>query len=85
MTVTGPTPWAKGHKSEHLRRQHGYGLAPRGTVGDAYSLLVAPGTWWVRGFVDVPGSSGLTQSTSSAVEIHLSAGQNAKENFAVTY
>jgi hypothetical protein len=53
--------------------------------GGAYSLLLAPGTWWVRGFVDVPGSSGLTQSTSSAVEIHLSAGQNAKENFAVAY
>jgi len=54
-------------------------------AGGAYSLVLAPGTWWVRGFVDVPGTSGLTQSTSSPVEVHLSAGQDAKENFVVTY
>jgi hypothetical protein len=53
--------------------------------GGAYALLLTPGTWWVQGFVDVPGSTGLTQSTTSPVEVHLSAGQDAKENFTVTY
>jgi hypothetical protein len=53
--------------------------------GGGYTLLLTPGTWWVRGFVDVYGSSGLTQSTSSPVEIHLLAGHEAKENFTVTY
>ena len=53
--------------------------------GGAYTLLLAPGTWWVRGFVDVYGSTELTQSTSSSVEIHLSAGHEAKEDFTVTY
>jgi hypothetical protein len=53
--------------------------------GGGYTLLLAPGTWWVRGFVDVYSSSGATQSTSSPVEIHLLAGHEVKENFAVTY
>jgi hypothetical protein len=51
----------------------------------SYTLLLEPGTWWVRGFVDVVSSSGLTQANSSPVEIHLSAGHEAKENFAVAY
>jgi hypothetical protein len=55
-------------------------------AGGAYSLLLTPGTWWVRGFVDLPGPTGLlTQSFSSPVEIQLSAGQDAKESFVVTY
>jgi hypothetical protein len=53
--------------------------------GGAYSLLLAPGTWWVRGFVYVSALGGLTKVTSSPVEVHLSAGQNAKENFTVIY
>jgi hypothetical protein len=50
-----------------------------------YTLLLTPGTWWVRGFVEVYGSNSVTLQTSSPVEIHLLAGHEAKENFTVTY
>jgi hypothetical protein len=53
--------------------------------GGAYTLLLTPGIWWVRGFVDVYGVSGVTQSTSSPVEVQLLAGHEAKENFTVAY
>lgn len=54
-------------------------------TGGGYSLLLTPGTWWVRGFVYVNGAGGASEATSAAVEITLTAGQDAKENFAVTY
>jgi hypothetical protein len=53
--------------------------------GGVYTLLLAPGTWWVRGFVDVNSVGSFTQATSSPVEVHLAAGQVAKESFTVTY
>jgi hypothetical protein len=53
--------------------------------GGSYTLLLAPGTWWVRGFVEVFSSGAISQSTSAPVKIVLAAGHEAKESFTVTY
>jgi hypothetical protein len=50
----------------------------------SYTLLLAPGTWWLEGFVDVFGGPGEDQSTSPAKKIVLTAGTEITKNFTVT-
>jgi hypothetical protein len=49
-----------------------------------YTALLAPGTWWLEGFVDVFGGSTLNQSTSRAKEVAVTAGIELAKNFTVT-
>jgi hypothetical protein len=49
-----------------------------------YTLLLTPGTWWVRGFVQTFFGFSSHQSTSNAVVVHARAGVVTKENFTVT-
>jgi hypothetical protein len=51
--------------------------------GGAYSLLLSPGTWWVRGFVDFYSPSGPRESNSQARVLQVSAGAQSTENFTV--
>ena len=50
----------------------------------SYTLLLAPGTWWLEGFVDVFGGPGADQSTSPAKKVVLTAGTEITKNFTVT-
>jgi hypothetical protein len=50
----------------------------------SYTLLLAPGTWWLEGFVDVFGGTGPNQSTSPAKKVVLTAGTEITKNFTVT-
>jgi hypothetical protein len=50
----------------------------------SYTMLLTPGTWWLRGFVDVYFGLSVTQSTSNAVVVDVAAGKVSKENFTVT-
>jgi hypothetical protein len=50
----------------------------------AYTLLLPPGTWWVRGFVQLYFGFSSNQSTSAAVVVHARAGAVTTENFTVT-
>jgi hypothetical protein len=49
-----------------------------------YTLLLAPGTWWLEGFIDVFGGTTLNQSTSRAKKVVLTAGTELTKNFTVT-
>jgi hypothetical protein len=49
-----------------------------------YTLILSPGTWWLSGFVDVYGSSGITRSTSSPQAANVVAGTEIKKSFTVT-
>jgi hypothetical protein len=53
---------------------------------NTYQLALAPGTWWVSGFVDIFDGLALTpsQSLSPPVEITVTAGTQIKQNFTVT-
>ncbi|HWD55080.1 MAG TPA: hypothetical protein VG346_08145 [Acidimicrobiales bacterium] len=55
-----------------------------GQQNGAYTMLLTPGTWWVRGFVQTFFGFSSHQSTSSAVVVHARAGVVSKENFTVT-
>ncbi len=50
----------------------------------SYTSLLAPGTWWLAGFVDVYSSSGLTRSISSPKVTNVVAGTEIKKNFTVS-
>jgi hypothetical protein len=50
----------------------------------SYSVLLGPGTWWLEGFVDLFGGLNLSQSTSPAKKIVVSAGNEITKNFTVT-
>ncbi len=49
----------------------------------SYTMLLAPGTWWLEGFVDVFGGS-LNQSTSPAKKVVITPGIELTKNFTVT-
>jgi hypothetical protein len=49
-----------------------------------YTTLLAPGTWWLEGFVDVFGGTTPSQSTSRVKEVVLAAGTERTKNFTVT-
>jgi hypothetical protein len=51
--------------------------------GGAYTMLLSPGTWWVRGFVDFYSSSGPHQSNTQPRVLQVTAGVQATENFTV--
>ena len=48
-----------------------------------YTLALAPGTWWLSGFVDLYSIGGSTQSTSPAQQVTVVAGIQLKKNFTV--
>jgi hypothetical protein len=51
----------------------------------AYQLELAPGAWWVSGFVQVYGDGpGEQQSSSAPHEVTVTAGKSVVENFVVT-
>ena len=50
----------------------------------SYTMLLAPGTWWLSGFVDVYSSTGVSQSTSTPRAVPVVAGAELKRNFTVT-
>ncbi len=50
----------------------------------SYTMLLAPGTWWLSGFVEVYGSSGVIKSTSSPRAVQIVAGAQTKRDFTVT-
>jgi hypothetical protein len=50
----------------------------------SYTTLLAPGTWWLEGFVDVFGGPGANQSLSPAKKVVLTAGTELTKNFTVT-
>ena len=52
---------------------------PNGT----YTLLLTPGTWWVRGFVETFFGFSSTQSTSTAVVVRAQPGVVTTKSFVV--
>jgi hypothetical protein len=50
----------------------------------AYTFLLAPGTWWLEGYVDIFTGSTLNQSTSPAKKVAVTAGTELTKNFTVT-
>jgi hypothetical protein len=50
----------------------------------SYTLLLTPGTWWVRGFVDVYFGFSTNQSTSPPVVVQAKAGAITTKTFVVT-
>ncbi len=49
----------------------------------SYTLTLSPGTWWLAGFVDLFGGSGLDQSTSAAQEVTVAPGSQLTADFTV--
>jgi hypothetical protein len=49
-----------------------------------YTLLLAPGTWWLRGFVEVTLGFSSQQSTSTPVVVQAQGGIVTTKNFVVT-
>ena len=50
----------------------------------SYTVLLAPGTWWLEGFVDLFGGPSESQSTSPAKKVVVTAGTELTKNFTVT-
>ncbi len=50
----------------------------------SYTMLLAPGTWWLEGFVDLFGGPGENQSTSPAKKVVITPGIEITKNFTVT-
>ncbi len=48
-----------------------------------YTLALAPGTWWVSGFVDLFAYPAVNQITTSPQVITVTAGSHSKANFTV--
>ena len=49
----------------------------------AYTLLLGPGWWWVRGFVDVYSGVGVSESTGPSRVVGISVGVADKASFTV--
>jgi hypothetical protein len=49
-----------------------------------YTLLLAPGTWWLAGFADVYNTGGLSHFISSPKKANVAAGSVTKKSFTVT-
>jgi hypothetical protein len=50
----------------------------------SYTLLLSPGTWWLAGFVDIYGPTGVSHSVSSPKMANVVAGAEIKRSFTVT-
>jgi hypothetical protein len=50
---------------------------------DLYQLSLAPGTWWVSGFVDLFGGVSFNQVTSPSTAVTVTPGSRTTENFTV--
>jgi hypothetical protein len=51
--------------------------------GGLYKLSLAPGTWWVSGFVDVFGFISLNETTTAPIVVTVTAGSHTIENYTV--
>jgi hypothetical protein len=51
--------------------------------GGLYQVVLAPGTWWVSGFVDVFGGVSFNESTSPPTAVTVTPGSRSTENFTV--
>ncbi|HEV3132665.1 MAG TPA: hypothetical protein VGY51_11950 [Acidimicrobiales bacterium] len=51
--------------------------------GGLYQLSLAPGTWWVSGFVDVFGGVSFNETTSPPTAVTVTPGSRTTQNFTV--
>jgi hypothetical protein len=52
-------------------------------TGGTYQLLLAPGTWWISGFLYENGIESQTEKTSAPRQVTVVAGATVTENFTV--